>query len=208
MPSHRQVHSHQVAAVAQGVQVVSSSTDFCEVVEHGGSSDERSTGRTHRAPPPLQLGRSRLAGPVQSRGHSVHGSGAPWRISRCGTRPRSAAAPRTDQPPGVCVNAGASNPECRSRRPVPDYAHPAARPHSRRSAAGHSGGNIAPTINIGLALHLIQGPLESRRIVDSTELTQDEVDILLAITHRPLTTRRDRNGRAHGATPWRCSAHS
>jgi AcrR family transcriptional regulator len=40
-------------------------------------------------------------------------------------------------------------------------------------------GELSPTINVELALHLIQGPLISKRIVDNSDLTEAEREALL-----------------------------
>ncbi len=37
-------------------------------------------------------------------------------------------------------------------------------------------------------MHLIQGPLISKRIVDNSELTDDEFDALLDMTYRALAS--------------------
>lgn len=47
-------------------------------------------------------------------------------------------------------------------------------------------GELPPTTNIELAMHVIQGPLISKRIVDNSELTDDEFDALLEMTVRAL----------------------
>ncbi|MCY7299878.1 MAG: TetR/AcrR family transcriptional regulator C-terminal ligand-binding domain-containing protein [Ilumatobacteraceae bacterium] len=47
-------------------------------------------------------------------------------------------------------------------------------------------GELAPTTNIELAMHLIRGPLISKRIVDNSELTDDEFQALLEMTIRAL----------------------
>jgi len=47
-------------------------------------------------------------------------------------------------------------------------------------------GELAPTTDIELAMHLIQGPLMSKRIVDGSELSDAEFDALLHMTHRAL----------------------
>lgn len=47
-------------------------------------------------------------------------------------------------------------------------------------------GELPATTNIELAMHLIQGPLISKRIVDNTALTDDEFDTLLDMTLRAL----------------------
>ena len=47
-------------------------------------------------------------------------------------------------------------------------------------------GELPPTINIELAMHVIQGPLISKRIIDNSDLTEDEFDTLLAMTLRAL----------------------
>jgi AcrR family transcriptional regulator len=55
-------------------------------------------------------------------------------------------------------------------------------------------GELPPTTNIELAMHVIQGPLISKRIVDNSDLTDDEFDILLEMTFRALvgvTAERD-----------------
>jgi AcrR family transcriptional regulator len=40
-------------------------------------------------------------------------------------------------------------------------------------------GELSPTINVELAMHLIQGPLISKRIVDNSDLTEAEREALL-----------------------------
>ena len=47
-------------------------------------------------------------------------------------------------------------------------------------------GELAPTINIEMALHLIQEPLMSKRFVDNSALTDTEFETLLTMTHRAL----------------------
>ena len=47
-------------------------------------------------------------------------------------------------------------------------------------------GELPPTINIEMAVHVIQGPLISKRIVDNSDLTDDEFDTLLEMTVRML----------------------
>ena len=47
-------------------------------------------------------------------------------------------------------------------------------------------GELPPTTNIELAIHVIQGPLISKRIVDNSYLTDDEFDTLLDMTVRAL----------------------
>lgn len=47
-------------------------------------------------------------------------------------------------------------------------------------------GEIPATTNIELAMHLIQGPLISKRIVDNTALTDDEFDTLHDMAMRAL----------------------
>ena len=47
-------------------------------------------------------------------------------------------------------------------------------------------GEIPPTTNVEMALHLIQGPLISKRIVDDSALTEAEFDSLLDMTCRAL----------------------
>ena len=47
-------------------------------------------------------------------------------------------------------------------------------------------GELSPTTNIELAMHVIQGPLISKRIVDNLDLTDDEFDTLLEMTVRAL----------------------
>lgn len=47
-------------------------------------------------------------------------------------------------------------------------------------------GELSPTTNIELAMHVIQGPLISKRIVDNSDLTDDEFDTLLEMTVRAL----------------------
>jgi len=56
-------------------------------------------------------------------------------------------------------------------------------------------GELPPTTNIEMAMHVIQGPLISKRIVDNSDLTEDELDTLLEMTLRALvdtTAGRDR----------------
>ena len=55
-------------------------------------------------------------------------------------------------------------------------------------------GELPPTTNIELAMHVIQGPLISKRIVDNSDLTDDEFDTMLEMTFRALvdtTAERD-----------------
>ena len=47
-------------------------------------------------------------------------------------------------------------------------------------------GELSPTINIEMALHLIQGPLMSKRFVDNSALTDTEFETLLTMTHHAL----------------------
>jgi hypothetical protein len=47
-------------------------------------------------------------------------------------------------------------------------------------------GELPPTTDIELAMHVIQGPLVSKRIVDNSDLTDDELDTLLDMTVRAL----------------------
>ncbi|MEO7397450.1 MAG: TetR-like C-terminal domain-containing protein [Ilumatobacteraceae bacterium] len=47
-------------------------------------------------------------------------------------------------------------------------------------------GELPPTINIEMAMHDIQGPLISKRIVDNSDLTTEEFDTLLEKTCRAL----------------------
>lgn len=47
-------------------------------------------------------------------------------------------------------------------------------------------GELPPTTNIELAVHVIQGPLISKRIVDNSDLTDDECNYLLDMTFRAL----------------------
>jgi AcrR family transcriptional regulator len=47
-------------------------------------------------------------------------------------------------------------------------------------------GEISPMTNLEMAMHIIQGPLISKRIVDNTELTDDEFETLLDMTVRAL----------------------
>ena len=49
-------------------------------------------------------------------------------------------------------------------------------------------GELVPTINIELAMHLIQGPMISKRIVDNSELTDYEFEALLEMTVRGLAS--------------------
>jgi AcrR family transcriptional regulator len=51
-------------------------------------------------------------------------------------------------------------------------------------------GELPPTTDVDLAMHVIQGPLISKRIIDDTDLTDDELDALVEMTlsalgHRP-----------------------
>jgi len=48
-------------------------------------------------------------------------------------------------------------------------------------------GELAPTTNVELAMHLIQGPLISKRIVDNSEFTDEEFEALLEMIVRGLT---------------------
>lgn len=47
-------------------------------------------------------------------------------------------------------------------------------------------GELLPTTDIELAMHVIQGPLISKRIVDNSDLTDHEFDTLLKMTFRAL----------------------
>ncbi len=47
-------------------------------------------------------------------------------------------------------------------------------------------GELPPTTDIALAMHLIQGPLISKRIVDNSDLTDAEFESLLGMTVRAL----------------------
>ena len=47
-------------------------------------------------------------------------------------------------------------------------------------------GELPATTNIELAMHVIQGPLISRRIVENSDLTDDEFETLLEMTFRAL----------------------
>ena len=47
-------------------------------------------------------------------------------------------------------------------------------------------GELPPTTNIELAMHIIQGPLISKRFIDNSDLTDDEFDTLLDMTVRAL----------------------
>ena len=56
-------------------------------------------------------------------------------------------------------------------------------------------GELPPTTNIELAMHIIQGPIISNRIIDNSDLTDDDLETLLEMTHRALvdtTTEKDR----------------
>lgn len=58
-------------------------------------------------------------------------------------------------------------------------------------------GELSPTTDIELAMHVIQGPLISKRIVDNSDLTDDEFDTLLEMTVRALvdtTAPKERRG--------------
>lgn len=43
-------------------------------------------------------------------------------------------------------------------------------------------GELPPTTDVDLAMHVIQGPLISKRIIDDTDLTDDELDALVEMT--------------------------
>lgn len=47
-------------------------------------------------------------------------------------------------------------------------------------------GEIAPTIDIEMAMHMIQGPMISKRIVDNSDVTERELEIMLDMTIRSL----------------------
>lgn len=51
-------------------------------------------------------------------------------------------------------------------------------------------GELPPTTDIELAMHLIQGPLISKRIVDDSDLTDEEFETLLEMTVRALAGSR------------------
>ncbi|NOX28623.1 MAG: TetR/AcrR family transcriptional regulator, partial [Actinobacteria bacterium] len=42
-----------------------------------------------------------------------------------------------------------------------------------------SRGELRPTINIEMAMHIIQGPFVSKRIVDNTDITSDELETMV-----------------------------
>jgi AcrR family transcriptional regulator len=48
-------------------------------------------------------------------------------------------------------------------------------------------GELSPTTDIELAMHVIQGPLISKRIVENSDLTDDEFEALLDMTLRALS---------------------
>jgi AcrR family transcriptional regulator len=48
-------------------------------------------------------------------------------------------------------------------------------------------GEVDPTLDVHLAIHLIQGPFMSKRTVENEELTQHEIDTLLGQIVRGLT---------------------
>ncbi len=47
-------------------------------------------------------------------------------------------------------------------------------------------GELPPTTNIEMAMHVIQGPLISKRIVDNSVFTDGEFETLLDTTYRAL----------------------
>ncbi|HXH55800.1 TetR/AcrR family transcriptional regulator [Iamia sp.] len=47
-------------------------------------------------------------------------------------------------------------------------------------------GELPPTTNVELAMHIIQGPLISKRFVENSDLTDDEFETLLEMTVRAL----------------------
>jgi len=48
-------------------------------------------------------------------------------------------------------------------------------------------GELPPTTDVEMAMHFIQGPLISRRIVDNSDLTDEDFETLLDMTVRALT---------------------
>lgn len=58
-------------------------------------------------------------------------------------------------------------------------------------------GELPPTTDIELAMHVIQGPLISKRIVDDSDLSDQEFDALLEMTFRALAGGTSGSGRGH-----------
>lgn len=50
-------------------------------------------------------------------------------------------------------------------------------------------GELDPTIDIGLAMHIIQGPFMSKQVIDNDELSEREFQTLLDLVVRALTSR-------------------
>lgn len=50
-------------------------------------------------------------------------------------------------------------------------------------------GEIAPDTDLDMAMHIIQGPLISTRIVDNSEVAESELDAMLTMTARALGVR-------------------
>jgi AcrR family transcriptional regulator len=62
-------------------------------------------------------------------------------------------------------------------------------------------GELSPETNVELAMHIIQGPLISKRIVDNSDLTDDEFETLLEMTYRALTATATEAFRASPSRP-------
>jgi len=50
-----------------------------------------------------------------------------------------------------------------------------------------SRGELRPTVNIEMAMHIIQGPFVSKRIVDNTDITSDELETMVDMAIRAIT---------------------
>ncbi len=51
-----------------------------------------------------------------------------------------------------------------------------------------SRGELAPTIDLDMAMHFIQGPFISKRIVDNTDITMAEIEAMVDMSIRALAT--------------------
>ena len=56
-------------------------------------------------------------------------------------------------------------------------------------------GEVDPELDIDLAMHVIQGPLISIRIVDDRDVSDDELDRLLGMTMSALGATKPATGR-------------
>ncbi len=50
-----------------------------------------------------------------------------------------------------------------------------------------SRGELAPTVDLEMAMHIIQGPFISKRMVDNTDITLEEIETMVDMSIRALT---------------------